>query len=102
MTDNKQQTDYVLDLMGMEVKPQPIPEKNIGIDTDNQFYENIIGAVEASSLDITKLQSFSQLSQNRNQVYNVIDIMAEDSTIASVLELYAEDATETNDDGHIM
>ena len=35
-------------------------------------------------------------------MYQLLDTMAEDPTIAAVLETYAEDATETNDDGRIV
>lgn len=90
------------ELFGTKTQPIPVPEKNIGIDTDNTFYDNIIDAVKTSSLDISAIESFSQLSQNRNLVYNVLDIMSEDSTISSILEVYAEDSTETNESGHIV
>ena len=90
------------ELFGQKIKSTPVPEKNIGIDTDSEFYDNIINAVEANQIDMASIESFSQLSQNRNLVYNVLDIMSEDSMISSVLEIYAEDATETNEEGHIV
>lgn len=90
------------DLYGTKIKPIPVPERNIGIDTDNEFFESVIEAAQVSKLDIGAIESFSQISQNRNLVYNVLDTMCEDGTIAAVVETYAEDATETNDDGRVV
>lgn len=90
------------ELYGKKLKAIPVPERNIGIDVKNEFYDNILEAAEVSKLDLSKIESFSQISQNRNLVYNVLDTMCEDSTISAVIETYAEDATETNDDGKIV
>ena len=90
------------DLIGKKIKSIPVPEKNIGIDTDNEFFNDLAEAIEANSLDTTKLESFSQLSSNRNLLYNALDMMCQDSKMSAALELYAEDTTETNSDGHIM
>ena len=78
------------DLFGVKTQSVPVPEKNVGIDYDHQFYENILNAVEVGKVDLAKIDSFTQLSQNRNLLYNVIDIMCEDSAISSILEVYAE------------
>lgn len=88
--------------MGKKLTPTPAPDLNIGVDTDNKFYENIYKAAIGEALDINALNSFSQVSQSRDQIYSLIDTMAEDSTIAAALELYTEGATETNDDGQIV
>ena len=85
-----------------QIKAVPAADPKIGIDTDSEFYDTLIAAAQESKLDIAKLESFSQISQNRNQVYQLIDTMAEDSTVAAILETYAEDATETNFDGRIV
>ena len=90
------------ELYGKKLKAVPVPERNIGIDVKNEFYDNILEAAEVSKLDLSKIESFSQISQNRNLVYNVLDTMCEDSTISAVIETYAEDATETNDDGRVV
>lgn len=78
------------------------PEKNIGIDTDGAFVDDLIYAGENSKLDMSKINAFTQLSQNRESLYEALDSMADDSTVAAVLETYAEDATETNDQGKIV
>ena len=88
--------------LGKKINPIPKPEVNIGIDTEDLFYDNIIEAGEANAIDIGQFNSFTQLSNNRETLYQVLDTMSEDSTIAAMLEIYAEDATETNDQGQIM
>jgi hypothetical protein len=84
------------------IKSQPKPEKNIGIDTKESLFDNIINAGISSQLDISSLESFSQVSQSRDQMYAMLDTMANDSIVSAVLETYAEDATEYNDDGRIV
>lgn len=90
------------DLYNKPTQAIPAPQQEIGIDTDNQFLHNIINAGVASKLDITALQSFTQVSQHRNQLYDLLDTMCQDPTIAAILETYAEDATEYNDQGQIV
>ena len=84
------------------VKAVPHPEKEIGIDLNDTVLQNIVGTIETSNFDINSINSFTQVSQSRNQIYDILDTMCEDSTIAAVIETYAEDATETNDNGSIM
>lgn len=85
-----------------KINPQPVPPVNIGIDVADEFFDNIISQGVAGKVDITQINSFSQLSNNREQLYEVLDIMAQDSTISAMLEIYAEDATETNEEGRII
>ncbi len=81
---------------------EPSPEKQIGINTTNSFYKNIIQAGMSNQLDMSALNSFLTASRSRDQMYSLIDDMSHDSMLASVLETYAEDATETNDNGDIV
>ena len=90
------------DDLGKKITSVPKPETNIGIDTRNVFYDNIVDAGEAHAIDISEINSFSQISNNRETLYQVLDTMGEDPTIASMLEIYTEDATETNDTGRIV
>lgn len=89
-------------LYDKKIKSVPVPEPDVGVDTKGDFFDNIINAGIASTLDINALNSFNQVSQTREQIYALIDNMAEDSIIASALELYTEGATETNSDGRIV
>lgn len=95
---------YVEDpeLYNKKIKATAPPERNIGIDTKQSFLDNVIQAGLASTLDLAKLQSFTQISQSRNTIYELLDTMAEDPTISAALEIYAEDSTETNDQGRIV
>ena len=90
------------ELYNKKVKPVPTPEKEIGIDLEDKIIDNIVDTVETSQFDINKLNSFTNVSRSRNDLYNTLDDMSTDSTIAAVLETYAEDATETNDKGNIV
>jgi len=90
------------DLYKRKINPKPAPQPKLGIDVDKEFYDTLIAAAQKNSLDVGKLESFTQISQTRDQIYSLIDTMSEDSTIAAVLETYAEDATETNMDGRIV
>jgi hypothetical protein len=89
----------------------PKPEQEIGIDTKNTFIDYIIDSLDdptkpsvqkSTTIDMSVINKFTQVSQERNTLYNMLDTMCEDSIIAAVLETYAEDATERNDDGRIV
>lgn len=84
------------------IKTELPPETNIGIDIDETLLKQIADGVQTSQFDISKISSMTQLSQERNDLYNAIDAMAQDPTISAVLETYAEDSTEYNDNGRIM
>ena len=40
----------------------PRPERSFGIDTKNNIFDNIVNAGESGTLDISALDSFSQVS----------------------------------------
>lgn len=90
------------DKIGNKINPMPVPETNVGIDTDNEFFKDIAELGDSSSIDITTINSFSQLSQSRETLYQVLDTMAQDSTVSAILEIYAEDATEQNEQGETV
>ena len=85
-----------------EIKSVPKPETNIGIDTKDTLFSNIVGAGLENKVDISALEKFLQISQSRNEIYNLLDSMAQDSIISAILETYAEDATEYNEQGKIV
>lgn len=90
------------ELFKHKIKPELPKERNIGIDYQGEFLDNIIEAAEVSKVDISKIESFSQISQNRNLAYGAIDTMCEDSTISAAVETYSEDATERSETGKIV
>lgn len=89
-------------LYNKKIEPIATPEPQIGIDTDNNLLYDVIDASSVNQVDISKLQSFTSVSRTRNELYDTLDYMAQDTTLASVLETYAEDATEMNDNGAIV
>lgn len=98
------QTSFIEDdsLYNKRIEPTTAPDTQIGIDTDNELLHELIDSIQTSQVDLAKLQSFSSVSRSRNELYDTLDYMAEDTTLASVLETYAEDATEMNDSGDII
>ena len=90
------------DLYGQKIKPVAKPQAEIGIDRTDSFVNNIIEEGDSHQIDMSKIESFTQISNNRNTVYDLLDIMAEDPMIASALEIYTEDVTETNDRGAVV
>ena len=82
--------------------PVPYPDKINDIDTDNTLYNNIVEAAENNVLDLTDLDSFTTISQSRNEVYNLIDNMAQDPIISVALDIYTSDSCEPNENGRIV
>jgi len=84
------------------IKPIPKPAKNIGIDTEGEFYDNLIEAGESGILATANIERFSQVSDMRNQLYNMMDSMMSDPIISTGVEIYAENCAEANDRGHVV
>ena len=99
---NKEVFNASQDSLGKKIIPTPPPAENIGIDVDQQLLNNIVNAGINGTLDIQSLEAFSNISQSRDQIYNLLDTMSQDSTVSAILETYAEDATEYNDQGRVM
>lgn len=99
-----EQTAYVEqpEIYNKEIKAIPRPQREIGVDTEGTFLTNIINAGISGYLDISKLEGFTRVSQSRDTVCSMLDTMCEDAITAAVLETYAEDATEYNDQGQIV
>lgn len=82
--------------------PSPLPDKINDIDTDNHIYDNIIDSQERGTLDVSSLNSFTGISRSRDEVYSLLDLMAEDPIISTALEIYTADSTEPNEQGKVM
>lgn len=89
-------------LYNKKIEPVSPGGPQIGIDINNEILRDIIDSTEVSRFDASNLQSFTNVSRTRNELYDTLDYMAQDTTLASVLETYAEDATEMNDAGDIV
>ena len=90
------------ELINKQTRAIPVPNQKKDIDTDKDFLDSLVQAAVTSQLDLNLLNSFTNVSQNREQLYTTIDSMCEDSTISAILETYAEDATEYNENGDII
>ena len=86
----------------MKIKAIAKEKPEIGIDQKNEMVTNITKAAINDTLDISKLEGFLNITNSRENVYRLIDEMGNDSTVASILETYAEDVTEMNDTGRIV
>lgn len=86
----------------MKIKATPKKDPNIGIDTNNAFLTDLTGAIKNSVLDMSKLEGFTGVTQSRENIYRIIDTMAQDSIVSSILSTFAEDSTETNTHGKII
>ena len=90
-------------LIGNQAKPAVLDSTTkLDIDTNKVLLDNIIEAGLQSKLDIGELERFTSISNNRDQVYQLIDTMCQDSTVSSIVRTYAEDVCETGDNGHIV
>lgn len=85
--------------IGKKINPVPKPELNVGLDTSDEFWQAMLAAAEANNIDISAINNFSQIAQNRETLYQVYDTMAEDPLISAALETYTEDAVEVNEVG---
>lgn len=90
------------DLYGKKVQSESVPEKQIGIDTEDSVFQDIINASTQNVLDVSAFTNFDSASRSRDQVYDLMDTMCQDSTISAVLEAYTEDSVERNDLGQIV
>lgn len=81
---------------------EPLPDRITDIDTSGNFYSELVNSMESSSLDLSKLNSFSNVARTRNEVYNLLDVMGEDPIISSALDIYASDSSEPNNKGEIV
>lgn len=90
------------DLYNKKIEPITPPSPQIGIDLTNDLITTLIDNAVVSQADASSLESFTNSTRTRNELYDILDYMAQDTTLASVLENYAEDATEMNDQGNIV
>ena len=88
--------------VGKMAKPVPKSEENIGIDTKQEFASELLIGAEKQEIDISELMNFQTFAQSREALYQLIDVMGEDTLINSILESYAEDATQRNSEGRVV
>lgn len=90
-------------LVGRQAQPVTLNNTTtLDIDTKKILADNIIEAGLVSKLDTSALENFTNISNARDQIYQLIDTMAQDSSVAAILRTYAEDVCEPADSGHVI
>ena len=90
-------------LVGSQAQPTTLETTTtLDIDTTKSLPDNIIEAGISHQLDIAALERFTSISNARDQVYQLIDTMAQDSSVSAILRTYTEDVCEPADNGHII
>ena len=90
-------------LVGSQAQPTTLDNTTtLDIDTKKTLADNIIEAGLSSQLDIAKLENFTSISNSRDQIYQLIDTMAQDSSVSAILKTYAENVCEPADNGHVI
>ena len=90
-------------LVGSQAQPVTLDNTTtLDIDVQNTLADNIIEAGLTSRLDMSAIENFTSVSNSRDQIYQMIDTMAQDSSVAAILRTYAEDVCEPADNGHVI
>ena len=90
-------------LIGNQAKPTVLDSTTkLDIDTNKTLMDNIIEAGLNSTLDTAALEHFTSISNSRDQIYQLIDIMCQDSAVSSIVRTYTEDVCEPADSGHVV
>ena len=90
-------------LVGSQTQPTTLDNTTtLDIDIKKTLVDNIIEAGLSSQLDIAKLENFTSISNSRDQIYQLIDTMAQDSSVSAILKTYAENVCEPADNGHVI
>jgi hypothetical protein len=98
-TKNKQSNP----LVGSQAQPTTLDNTTtLDIDTNKILADNIIEAGLSHKLDISALENFTSISNSRDQMYQLIDTMAQDSSVSAILKTYAENVCEPSDNGHVI
>jgi hypothetical protein len=90
-------------LIGNQAKPTVLDSTTkLDIDTNKVLMDNIIEAGLNSTLDTAALERFTTISNSRDQIYQLIDTMCQDSAVSSIVRTYTEDVCEPADSGHVV
>lgn len=103
MAENTSQNKQSSPLVGSQAQPTTLDNTTVlDIDTKKVLADNIIEAGLSRKLDIAALESFTSISNSRDQIYQLIDTMAQDSSVSAILKTYAENVCEPADNGHVI
>lgn len=90
-------------LIGSQAKPIILDNTTkIDIDVNKKFIDGVIDAGLSNQLDVSALDQFTSISSSRDQIYQLIDTMCQDSAVSSIVRTYADEVCEVSDNGHII
>ena len=102
-TKTKKPSKSKSSLIGNQAKPVVLDSTTkLDIDTNKVLIDNIIEAGLQSKLDISAIDRFTSISNARDQVYQLIDTMCNDSAVSAIVRTYTDDVCEMSDNGHIV
>lgn len=103
MAETKKKKKISHPLVGSQTQPVTLDNTTtLDIDTKNILADNIIEAGLTSKLDMAAIENFTSISNARDQIYQLIDTMSQDSSVAAILRTYTEDVCEPADNGHVI
>lgn len=103
MAESKPKKKSTSSLVGSQALPTTLDNTTtLDIDTKKTLPDNIIEAGLSSQLNMSALENFTGISNSRDQVYQLIDTMAQDSAVSAILKTYAENVCEPADNGHVI
>ena len=102
-TKTKKPSKSKSSLIGNQAKPVVLDSTTkLDIDTNKVLIDNIIEAGLQSKLDVSAIDRFTSISNARDQVYQLIDTMCNDSAVSAIVRTYTDDVCEMADNGHIV
>ena len=102
-TKTKKSSKSKSSLIGNQAKPVVLDSTTkLDIDTNKVLIDNIIEAGLQRKLDISAIDKFTSISNARDQVYQLIDTMCNDSAVSAIIRTYTDDVCEVADNGHIV
>lgn len=91
------------ELIGKQIEAIPAPPIEMDIDVDDELIDALINSIDVGdTVDVNALDSFTAITQSRENIYSIIDTMAADDRVSAILETFTEDCVETNDEGKII
>ena len=89
-------------IYGNPTKAVPVPEPDIGLEDKHSVVSEMMGVSDSSQINTQVLNGFLDTSKRRDNQYDLIDQMCNDSIPAAILELCTEDTVTTNEDNNIV
>ena len=99
----KQKVTFKSPLIGAQAIPTTLDTTTkLDIDTNKVLIDNIIEGAINGILDTGAIENFTTISNARDQIYQLIDTMVLDSSVASIVRTYAENVCDPADNGHVI